>query len=357
VNATLTISATCLLLILTTQPVQAGPPALEPGTWNLGPETLDAGGWRLDVLAQSRRRIRHTVDRGDTLGEIAREYGVSISDIRRWNELETDMIRIGQVLTIRTSRRSQSRSRSTYIVERGDTLSEIAQAYDCTVADILDWNPGINPDLIRVDQEISVRTSSSSGSASIGRPNRGRLSVSEQLDRGSGYRVRNPSRAYGTNESVREIERAMARVQRRFPNAPDLAIGDLSYARGGPMSPHVSHQSGRDADVSYFTLGRESGDGFVVATPENLDVRLTWYILMSFIDSGRPHYIFIDYELQAVLYDYALRRGASEEELLEWFQYPRGRDTARGLVRHSRGHDDHFHIRFDCARDDHRCAD
>ncbi|MGD8869752.1 MAG: penicillin-insensitive murein endopeptidase, partial [Gemmatimonadales bacterium] len=193
-------------------------------------------------------------------------------------------------------------------------------------------------------------------STSIGRPQRGRLRSSEQLRSGPGYRVRTPSRAYGTNEAVEFINRVFGRVHQRYPEAPTLAIGDLSYRRGGRMRPHISHQSGRDADIAYYTVGRESDDGFVVATPENLDVPLTWYLLKSFIDTEAVQYVFVDYELQAVLYEYVERRGATREELERWFQYPRENTTA-GLLRHSRGHDDHFHIRFRCPRSDERCRD
>ena len=168
--------------------------------------------------------------------------------------------------------------------------------------------------------------------------------------------MRSPSRAYGTNETVALIRETLSRVHQRFPRAPQVVIGDLSYESGGRIRPHVSHQSGRDADMAYYTLGRESGDGFILATPENLDVRRTWYLLKSFIDTGMVRYIFVDYELQAVLYDYVRRRGASMAELDAWFQFPR-RDASRGIIRHSRGHDDHFHIRFRCPSGDRRCRD
>lgn len=42
----------------------------------------------------------HTVAKGDTLSKIAKQYNVTIKDIRDWNKLETDTIYIGQVLTI-----------------------------------------------------------------------------------------------------------------------------------------------------------------------------------------------------------------------------------------------------------------
>ena len=309
----------------------------------------------------TRRRVRYTVQRGDTLSGIARDFGVTVTQIRDWNELDSDFIREGQVLVLRveSSRRRSSSSRDeiVYIVESGDTVARIAARHDVSVRDLLRWNRGMDADLIRIGQEIRIRVAGGShDSSSIGRPDRGRLSSSHQLESGPGYRVRSPSRAYGTRRTVNQINRVFERVASRYPNAPRLAIGDLSYARGGRMRPHVSHQSGRDADIAYYTVNRSDGDGFVVATPRTLDVQMTWYLLKAFIDTGDVRYIFIDYDLQEVLYDRARLRGASEEELEDWFQYP-SRGASRGIIRDSRGHDDHFHIRFRCTSDDGRCRD
>lgn len=46
------------------------------------------------------RVIRHKVTKGQTLGGIAAKYGVSVSDIKRWNRLSSNMLRIGQTLKI-----------------------------------------------------------------------------------------------------------------------------------------------------------------------------------------------------------------------------------------------------------------
>ena len=343
------LAATCLLLTADPTTLAASPgddadPHMESAESN-------------SELA-TRRRVRYTVQSGDTLSGIARDFGVTVDQIRDWNDLDSDLIREGQVLTLRVESRRRRRSRRdeiTYVVERGDTLARIADRHDVSVSDILRWNRGIDPDLIRVGQEVRLRVEGGSHeSSSIGRPDRGRLSSSHQLESGPGYRVRSPSRAYGTQRTVSHIERTFERAAAHYPGAPSLAIGDLSYARGGRMRPHVSHQSGRDADIAYYTVSSEDGDGFIVATPRTLDVPRTWYLLKSFIDTGDVRYIFIDFELQEPLYNYARLRGASEEELEVWFQYP-NRGASRGIIRDARGHDDHFHIRFRCTSDDARC--
>ena len=47
--------------------------------------------------------VRHVIARGDTLSEIAQQYNVSLSALKRFNGLSSDTIRIGQVLTIPVS--------------------------------------------------------------------------------------------------------------------------------------------------------------------------------------------------------------------------------------------------------------
>lgn len=54
-------------------------------------------------LAANRQPIRHKVVRGDTLGEIASRYRVSLYSIRRANDLKTDTIRVGVELLIPTT--------------------------------------------------------------------------------------------------------------------------------------------------------------------------------------------------------------------------------------------------------------
>ena len=48
----------------------------------------------------SGNSIVYKVKSGDVLGKIARRYGVSVAQIKKWNHLKSDNIRIGQKLTI-----------------------------------------------------------------------------------------------------------------------------------------------------------------------------------------------------------------------------------------------------------------
>lgn len=117
------------------------------------------------------RTTSHRVRRGDTLSEIATRYGVSQSDIRRWNNMRGTTVYVGQVLRLSgsaassTSSSSSTASSSSYTVQRGDTLSQIASRHGVRMSDLQSWNNISNPSNIRVGQRLTIRGGSSSGSS------------------------------------------------------------------------------------------------------------------------------------------------------------------------------------------------
>lgn len=138
---------------------------------------------------------------------------------------------------------------------------------------------------------------------------------------------------------LREAIHAYARGRK----APKLHVGDISLRSGGPFPPHLSHQDGRDVDIAYVLHDRSR---FGVATSTSLDRRHTWALVRALLDTRAITYVFIDYEVQRLLYDHALAEGLLPEQLDPWFQYPYGRRAARGIIRHWKGHRDHLHVRF-----------
>lgn len=169
-----------------------------------------------------------------------------------------------------------------------------------------------------------------------------------QLQPGPGYVVKRHGHAWGTPRTVTAIKTAVKRYLDRGLGGPDVHVGDISLETGGPFPPHLSHRDGRDVDVGYVLRGdRADAVRFVTATRGRLDVVRSWALLESFLGTERVRYVFVDYGLQRLLYDYAQREGADEERLAELFQYPRGSAASAGLIRHWRGHANHFHVRFE----------
>jgi hypothetical protein len=196
---------------------------------------------------------------------------------------------------------------------------------------------------------------------SIGAPWDGRLQRPAQLEPGDGYRIRRPGRAFGTQTTVELIERAVRETLDAFPDVHVLAIGDLSAETGGQITEHRSHQSGRDADIGLYYLEQPAGypASFIEASADNLDAAATFKLIERFLatagDDGGVQMIFLDFEVQGLLYAWGLDHGISERRLERIFQYPHGRGASEGLVRHEPNHANHMHVRFRCPSDDTAC--
>lgn len=107
--------------------------------------------------------ITYTVRRGDTLSQIARAYGVTVAHIVEINNIQNpNLIYPGQKLRITESNNTtinqivEKNTRYTYIVRRGDTLSQIARIYGVSVAYLANINNISNPNLIYTGQRIII---------------------------------------------------------------------------------------------------------------------------------------------------------------------------------------------------------
>lgn len=107
--------------------------------------------------------IVYTVKRGDTLSEIARDFGSTVSNIVSLNTFITNpnLIYPGQQLTIKTASGTSENTTNIYIVRSGDTLSEIALRYNTTVNRLVQLNNIQNRNLIYPGQQIIINSSES----------------------------------------------------------------------------------------------------------------------------------------------------------------------------------------------------
>ena len=175
---------------------------------------------------------------------------------------------------------------------------------------------------------------------------------------GPGWVAVNRPSSFGTDEAVAMLQWAAAQVVAQYPGSQAVVFGALSAESGGTLRPHKSHQSGRDVDISYFHTDKRNLRRFEATDAGNLDSERTWAFLETLLYTGEVAFVFMDYNLQAVLYADLLDSGWTEEGLAGLFQYPAGPGVPRGVLRHASGHADHFHVRFRCAaKDKPDCAD
>ncbi|WP_227370603.1 LysM peptidoglycan-binding domain-containing protein [Halomonas sp. M20] len=97
------------------------------------------------MLAKRReaftRGDRYRVRSGDSLSLVAARYAVSVNELRRYNGLRGDVIRVGQTLQIPPQNRADDTQQARVVqVRAGDSLARIAARHDVSALDILRWN-------------------------------------------------------------------------------------------------------------------------------------------------------------------------------------------------------------------------
>ncbi|ATB46669.1 penicillin-insensitive murein endopeptidase [Corallococcus macrosporus] len=192
------------------------------------------------------------------------------------------------------------------------------------------------------DEELARRWKdelASLGSMAVGFAHSGRLVNARQFPQGEDWIVVTPAGAWATEETVNYLAEAIRDVRARFPNAPPLRVNGMSHKEGGYMRPHKSHQNGRDVDVGFYY---PTVDPIRTRARERvIDVGLNWALIRSLLIKTDVQMILVDRRVRKVIYDHAVRAGEDKAWLDSIFN-----DGPNGVVRHARGHRDHFHIRF-----------
>ena len=128
----------------------------------------------------------HTVRRGESLGLISNKYGVAVSDLKRWNNLSSNIINSGVKLKVVSSSKEiistskvlpaevekdeqtavvsnekaapdtdKNVETTFYTVQKGDNLSSIARKFNISIADLKDWN-GLDDTNVKLDSQLKV---------------------------------------------------------------------------------------------------------------------------------------------------------------------------------------------------------
>jgi penicillin-insensitive murein endopeptidase len=177
---------------------------------------------------------------------------------------------------------------------------------------------------------------------------------------GPGFRfLRDNDRRWTTPRFADVIERAARKVDAERPGST-LTIGDISAKNGGMIMPHLSHRSGRDADLLLYVTTLDGAPtpspGFIHVQADGLahdpqtnrfyrfDVEREWLLVKTLLDdeSARIQWMFVSDTVKAMLIAWARARGESTETLY--------RAVTVMAQPHPGGvHDDHIHVRTACT--------
>lgn len=334
--------------------------------------------------------IKHEVVPGERLDDIALRYDVHRNSVIRWNKLDEDKPQIyaGRSLSIYTKHIPPQQQKIVYTVVSGDTWQKIADTHGVDVDALrIRWNPKV-PRKFKAGQDVivwldpltqtgaaslgnmpnignagTVKTVSgktlpvvaiSRGCVSVGRPNKGKLVNSTRLpDNDKLYTIRRPEEAFGSSHTLAHLQSAIADFRRATGYDRELVIGAISKKGGGRISPHSSHQSGRDVDIRM--PAKKGVKSSAMSDSDDVDWNATWGLISALVATGEVQYIFLSHSRQKHLYAAAKKAGVKKDELERIIQYPSKAKTNNGIVRHAKGHDVHIHVRFSCASNETKC--
>ena len=102
----------------------------------------------------------YTVKKGDSLYSIANKYNTTVDELKRINNLTSNTLSIGQVLKLPSDKASnveKEENTISYTVQKGDSLYSIARKYDTTIDRIKDLN-NLTTNLLSIGQELLIPT-------------------------------------------------------------------------------------------------------------------------------------------------------------------------------------------------------
>lgn len=163
----------------------------------------------------------YTVQPGDTLNTIAYRLETSVARIMAANPgVDPYNLQIGQTLCIPAC----PPNHTPRIIQPGDTLYAIAQAYGVTVESILEANPGVDPRSLRVGQRLCIPSACSGGAPAGSETIRAMQRDIDMLKQESEVQKTHESNYGSSTATTRAVQVTESAI--RFEAAPVTFTGD-----------------------------------------------------------------------------------------------------------------------------------
>ncbi|MFA6026134.1 MAG: LysM peptidoglycan-binding domain-containing protein [Ignavibacteriaceae bacterium] len=118
---------------------------------------------KTEKIYTAQKTFKYKVRRGESIGKIADKFGVKVNQIRKWNNLASNTIMVGEVLKIHNPESASMGDAisktpgilTNYVVKRGETVGKIAEQFHVAASSIRKWN-GIKSNNILVGQKLKI---------------------------------------------------------------------------------------------------------------------------------------------------------------------------------------------------------
>ena len=110
----------------------------------------------------------YKIKKGDVIGQIADKYEVSVANLKKWNNLSSNKIIAGKTLKIYSNSGPNTTGSTTtnktgkvvnYKIKKGDSIGHIAEMHNVSVSDLRKWN-NISGNKIIAGKTLKIHTSS-----------------------------------------------------------------------------------------------------------------------------------------------------------------------------------------------------
>lgn len=345
---------------------QEAPRAADPACtrWLEKTKLLDEPAW-----------IVHVVRPRERLGQIAARYGTTREELAAWNHLpgRRAPVRAGKKLQVLTRRVPPPPEEILHTVAPREDWNTVAIRHRVALKDLKAWNPrragrplaaGTTLE-VWIDPAAPVTVHCRRGeppppiefrkdAESQGRPSAGRLARGILLPLSPLWKRGKPEGMWTSSHALATMIEAFTRLRVDSGYAGEVFIGAISRRRGGKFRPHASHRTGLDIDIRLPLLPTVAPDTY--PTPDAVDWPALWELIEAFLDTGQVSVIFLDHRLQEHLWWAARWDGKTPEELEPIIHWPRKERKWEAIVRHSRGHKGHIHVRLLCGPSETRCT-
>lgn len=109
-----------------------------------------------EVVANKETVVaEHTVQQGESLFGIAKKYRLYVADLKKWNNIENGIVKEGDVLKLKETKQDIIATVETYTVKKGDNIGSIAKANNVSIENIKKWNDLVSNN-IKVGDKLKI---------------------------------------------------------------------------------------------------------------------------------------------------------------------------------------------------------
>lgn len=215
----------------------------------------------LSLVAQNK--TTHTIKKGETLFSIAKKYNVDIEQLKKWNDITTDQLSIGNTLVVKRGSEDHKEPASTdrpqtHTVKDNETLFSISKKYQVTIAELKSWN-NLSSNNLNVGQKLKIFPSESAD-----QPEQS-VTTDKEVQQNSYYVVKNNDSLYGiarkhgmsvdqlkslNNLSSNTIQVGQKLTVSSTSSTPSVSSSNASSAQGKFMTHTVKEGSISIADLA-----------------------------------------------------------------------------------------------------------